>query len=312
MDALPKSAATKNALPDNALSRHAPPVSALPMDPRRQVLPDAAAVTAMVEVFAGLALTAGVKIMTIWAARPEGRLKADRSPVCDADEAAERILLSGLAQHYPDIPVVSEEAAARGEIPETDQVFILVDPLDGTKEFLSDNAEFTVNIALIVDRVPVAGVVYAPASGRLWMGGADATCCTVPRDGGLPELADRRAIHGRRAGAHLTALVSRSHPDPTSEDFLARIGIAERRCAGSSLKFCLLAEGEGDVYPRFGPTMQWDVAAGDAVLRAAGGIVVDDSGRPFRYGPGADGFRNGPFVAWSDATSERVASATLC
>ena len=310
MDALPKDAAAKTALPDNTLSRHAPQVSA-PASPDGQVLTDAAAVRAMVEVFAGLAVAAGAKIMSIWAARPQGRLKADHSPVCDADEAAEHILLSGLALHYPDIPVVSEEAVARGEIPKTGQVFILVDPLDGTKEFLSDNAEFTVNIALIIDQIPAAGVVYAPASGQLWMGGADATCCTVPRDGGLPELTDRRAIHGRRAGAHLTALVSRSHPDPTSEDFLARIGIAERRCAGSSLKFCLLAEGEGDVYPRFGPTMQWDVAAGDAVLRAAGGIVVDDRGQPFRYGPGSDGFRNGPFVAWSDATSERVSSATL-
>lgn len=273
--------------------------------------PGPSEVAALVETFARLALLAGAEIMAVWAARPEGRLKADRSPVCEADEAAENVLLRGLAAECPDIPVVSEEAFARGIVPKTGRVFILVDPLDGTKEFLSANAEFTVNVALIVDGAPAAGVVYAPASGRLWLGGADATCCTVPVGGALPPPAERPRIHGRRAGAVLTALVSRSHPDPSSESFLTRIGTGERRPAGSSLKFCLLAEGEGDVYPRCGPTMQWDVAAGDAVLRAAGGVVVDEAGQPFRYGPGPDGFRNGPFVAWGDAASENVAGATL-
>lgn len=266
---------------------------------------------AMVEIFAELAVIAGAKIMRVWADKPSAKFKADRSPVCVADEAAEAILLAGLAERFPDIPVVSEEAVSRGEIPVTGRVFILVDPLDGTREFLSDSDEFTVNIALISDSVPVAGVVYAPALGRLWTGGPGAACCNVAPGADLPDSAERRAIRARRAAPSPTALVSRSHPDASSEDFLARIGIKDRKCAGSSLKFCLIAEGEGDVYPRCGPTMQWDVAAGDAVLRAAGGLVVDAAGEALRYGPGPDGFRNGPFVAWGDASAGRTLQATL-
>lgn len=249
--------------------------------------------------------------MRVWAEKPRAKMKADRSPVCAADEAAEAIILRGLAERLPHIPVVSEEAVSRGEIPAVGSLFILVDPLDGTKEFLADSNEFTVNLALIRDGAPIAGVVYAPALGRLWTGGPTATCCKVPPGEPSPALSDRRAIRVRKTAQPPTALVSRSHPDAASEDFLARIGIKDRKCAGSSLKFCLIAEGEGDVYPRCGPTMQWDVAAGDAVLRAAGGVVLDAAGEPFRYGPGADGFRNGPFVAWGDASAGRSLQATL-
>ena len=277
--------------------------------PEASSLPE---ISGTLELFAALAVAAGSKVMHIWAGKPKGALKADHSPVCEADTAAEAILLRGLADKLPDIPVISEEAVARGEIPQTGSIFILVDPLDGTREFLSENNEFTVNIALIADGVPVAGVVYAPALGRLWIGGAGhATCCEAPATAGVPDAGARQAIHGRTASTSLTALVSRSHPDPSSEEFLARMVIGERRPAGSSLKFCLLAEGKGDVYPRCGPTMQWDVAAGDAVLRAAGGIVVDANGLPLLYGPGATGFRNGPFVAWADAASGAAGRATL-
>ena len=261
------------------------------------------------EVFAELAVAAGSKVMAIWADKPRAKFKADHSPVCAADEAAEAIILRGLAQRLPDIPVVSEEAVSRGEIPATDGAFILVDPLDGTREFLAASNEFTVNLALIVDGVPVAGVVYAPALGRLWTGADDvATACDVPAGSALPAATARKTVRARKAAASLMALVSRSHPDASSEEFLSRLGVKDRKCAGSSLKFCLLAEGEGDVYPRCSPTMQWDVAAGDAVLRAAGGLVVDASGEPFTYGPGAHGFKNGPFVAWADAAAGRAAT----
>ncbi len=261
------------------------------------------------EVFAELAVAAGSKVMAIWASKPRAKFKADHSPVCAADEAAETIILRGLAQRLPEIPVVSEEAVSRGEIPVTERAFILVDPLDGTREFLAASNEFTVNLALIVDGVPVAGVVYAPALGRLWIGaGEEASSCDVPTGSDLPAPAARHTIRARKAAASLMALVSRSHPDASSEEFLARLGVKDRRCAGSSLKFCLLAEGGGDVYPRCSPTMQWDVAAGDAVLRAAGGVVVDANGAPLLYGPGAHGFKNGPFVAWADAAAGRAAT----
>lgn len=274
-------------------------------------LSDAPDIAGIVEIFADLAIAAGAKIMRVWADKPRAKIKPDHSPVCAADEAAEAIILRGLAERLPQIPVVSEEAVSRGEIPAVGSLFILVDPLDGTKEFLAESNEFTVNLALIRDGAPIAGVVYAPALGRLWTGGPTATCCKVPPGAPSPALSERRAIRVRKTAQPPTALVSRSHPDAASEDFLARIGIKDRKCAGSSLKFCLIAEGEGDVYPRCGPTMQWDVAAGDAVLRAAGGVVLDAAGEPFRYGPGADGFRNGPFVAWGDASAGRSLQATL-
>lgn len=266
---------------------------------------------AVVEIFADLAVIAGAKIMRVWADKPRAKLKADRSPVCAADEAAETIILRGLAERLPEIPVISEEAVSRGEIPATGPLFILVDPLDGTREFLAESNEFTVNLALILDGIPVAGVVYAPALRRLWTGGIEATCCDVEPGDTVPVPADRRLIRARKAMQVATALVSRSHPDASSEDFLTRIGITDRKCAGSSLKFCLIAEGEGDVYPRCSPTMQWDVAAGDAVLRAAGGVVVDATGSALRYGPGSHGFRNGPFVAWGDVAASKTLESTL-
>ena len=197
--------------------------------------------------------------------------------------------------------MLAEEAVSRGGTRVTGATFVLVDAVDGTREFLSHNGEFTINIGLIVDSAPRAGVVYAPAFGRLWIGGAAASVCEVAPGAALPPPAARRVIHPRpvpRQG--LTALVSRSHADPATEAFLAKLPVKERRQAGSSLKFCVVAEGQADVYPRFGQTMEWDAAAGDAVLRAAGGIVFDSEGRPMRYGKTEAQFRNGPFVAWGD------------
>lgn len=251
------------------------------------------------EIFAELTLEAALPVMAVYNCDSHARRKADQSFVCDADERAETVILAGLAQRCAGIPVIAEEAAARGEKPSCGRAFILVDPVDGTREFLHRNGEFTINIALIVDGVPRAGAVYAPAIGQLWMAGTEAYACDVAPGDAIPPLVSRREIKARRApAAGLTALASRSHCDVETERFLASLPVAGRRSAGSSLKFCLIAEGDADVYPRFGPTMEWDTAAGDAVLRAAGGSVLDPSGAPLLYGKRDAQYRNGPFVAW--------------
>jgi 3'(2'), 5'-bisphosphate nucleotidase len=260
---------------------------------------------AIADIFAEIALEAAVAVMAVYAGDSCARRKLDGSPVCDADEAAEAIILKRLATRLPNLPVVAEEAASRGEKMVAGRTFILVDPLDGTREFLNHNGEFTVNIALIVDSAPRAGVVYAPALGQLWIGGTNASTREVAPGAALPPPDERRAIYARPAPQQgLTALVSRSHAGPASEAFLeaflANLPVKERRQEGSSLKFCVLAEGQADVYPRFGQTMEWDTAAGDAVLRAAGGIVVDGAGQPLQYGKAAAQFKNEPFVAWGD------------
>jgi 3'(2'), 5'-bisphosphate nucleotidase len=256
---------------------------------------------AIAEIFAEIALEAAVAVMAVYASDSHARRKPDKSPVCDADEYAEAIILGRLAERLPSFPVLAEEAAANGKKTVAGSTFILVDPVDGTREFLNHNGEFTINIGLIVDGAPLAGVVYAPALAQLWIGGATATSCTVEPGEALPPRAQRREIHVRAAPSEgLTALESRSHSDPETEAFLAQLPIRERRTAGSSLKFCAVAEGDADVYPRFGQTMEWDTAAGDAVLRAAGGIVLDGAHLPLQYGKAGAQFRNGPFVAWGD------------
>ena len=254
---------------------------------------------ACAQVFARIALTAGRAVMDVYAGECAARQKADASPVTEADERAEAIILRELAAAYPQAPVVAEESASKGIVPTCGSRFILVDPLDGTREFLARNGEFTVNIALIDAGTPVAGVVYAPALGKLWFGGASAWTCAAEPGADLPPQSQRRRIHARAPGAQgLVALCSRSHGDAGTEDFLAAHKIAGRVNAGSSLKFCLIAEGEADVYPRFSPTMEWDIAAGEAVLRAAGGRVLTPDGAPLQYGKAAANYRNGHFVAW--------------
>lgn len=265
------------------------------------------------EIFAELAVEAAVAVMCVYAGEAHARLKADKSVVCDADERAEAIILAGLKARLPYVPVVAEEAASRGEKPRCGRAFILVDPVDGTREFLHRNGEFTINIALILDGIPRAGAVYAPAMRRMWMAGAHAYAFEVDPGAPLPPLSERRGIHVRaNPVTGLTALASRSHADEQTEAFLARLPVAERRSAGSSLKFCIVAEGQADVYPRFGQTMEWDTAAGDAVLRAAGGAVLDERGVVLRYGKSERQYRNGPFVAWGDqAGAPTLASTAL-
>lgn len=251
---------------------------------------------------ADLAAAAGRAIMGVYAAPFDVARKTDGSPLTAADLAAEAVISAGLPAVLPGVPVVSEEGApaARG-LGAAGEAFVLVDPLDGTREFVDRTGEFTVNIAVVVGGRPLAGVVYAPVSGRLWMGvaGMGARTAEVAAEAGALGAAPTRAIAARpRPAGGLVAVASRSHLDPATAAFLADLPIADRRAIGSSLKFCLLAEGEADVYPRFGPTMEWDTAAGHAVLAAAGGSVTAPDGSPFGYGKAALGYLNGPFVAW--------------
>ncbi|NOZ41974.1 MAG: 3'(2'),5'-bisphosphate nucleotidase CysQ [Alphaproteobacteria bacterium] len=241
------------------------------------------------------ALEAGRKIMEIFAGDFEVMYKDDASPVTVADQAAEGIILRDLAIIAPDIPVVAEEQASGGTIPDVGDVFWLVDPLDGTKEFIRKGTDFTVNIALIEDGEPSFGIVYAPALQRMFVAKNPETAVQMTiRDGrfiGAEQVISVREV----PDCGITAVASKSHRDADTNAFLEKLGITDVVSTGSSLKFCLVAAGEADIYPRFGPTMEWDTGAGHAVLRAAGGTVANPDGTPFRYKK--PGFRNGFFIA---------------
>ncbi len=225
--------------------------------------------------------------------------KADRTPVTEADHAAETVILENLARIAPGVPVVAEESCAAGHVPTVGATFFLVDPLDGTKEFIGRRGDFTVNIALIRAGAPVLGVVYAPIGGMLYAGDAQlrrAFRLAQPAAPRSRAVGARQALRVRAAPpGGLTAVVSRSHATPETETYLHGYPVRERVSVGSSLKFCLVAAGEADLYPRLGPTMEWDTAAGHAVLAAAGGQVLAADGAPLRYGK--PGFRNSFFVA---------------
>jgi 3'(2'), 5'-bisphosphate nucleotidase len=253
--------------------------------------------SSLIDELANLASRAGAAVMFHRGCRAD--TKADGSPVTAADEAADAIIAEGLAGLLPGIPVLSEERAG-SFVADGGPVFILVDPLDGTKEFVGGNDDFTVNIAIVVDAVPVTGVVFAPATGRLWTAGVVAETLRVAAGDTVAAGAQRRRIEVRHRSVDLTAVASRSHRDTATDAFLARLPIAELRSAGSSLKFCLVAEGQADIYPRFGPTMEWDTAAGHAVVAAAGGVVATPDGAPFLYGKADTNYRNGAFVAAAD------------
>ncbi|MBX9466434.1 MAG: 3'(2'),5'-bisphosphate nucleotidase CysQ [Rhizobium sp.] len=253
----------------------------------------------MLKLFEESAIAAGRVILDIYRAGANVRLKGDASPVTEADEAAERLILDALSRHLPDIPVVAEEEVAAGRIPDiSGGRFILVDPLDGTREFIGGHDDFTVNIALIEHGKPILGVVHAPALGTLYLGGAGKAEKLAIDD--TDRVTARRQIAVRPQNATPSALVSRSHNCDATDAYIKKAEILERKAVGSSLKFCLVAEGVADVYPRFSPTMEWDTAAGDAVLRAAGGMVTTEDGAPLTYGkriPGLRVFENPAFVA---------------
>lgn len=243
----------------------------------------------------GAAILAGREILRVRASGYDVATKADDSPVTVADQAAEAIILERLRIAAPGVPVVAEESVAAGRVPVVARRFFLVDPLDGTREFVAGRDEYTVNVALVEAGVATLGVVVAPALGRAFAG--DVGACRAFEYHGLDGVPQRhRVLNVRQPPAgRMVAVASRSHDTPQTERWLAENGVTERVSIGSSLKFCLLASGEADVYPRFGPTMEWDTAAGDAVLSAAGGSVLDPQGAPLRYGK--PGFRNSNFVA---------------
>lgn len=262
----------------------------------------------MLATFERAAFLAGKAILDVYHAGPDTRYKADRSPVTEADEEAERIILAELAWDCPDIPVVAEESVAAGRVPAVEgRSFILVDPLDGTKEFINRHADFTVNIALIKEGRPVLGVVYAPALHVAYLGGHGNAVKLVIGDD--LTVRSRQRISARPVETPPVCVASRSHSSAETETFLEQSGASDIRCIGSSLKFCLLAEGTADLYPRFGRTMEWDTAAGDAVLRAAGGSTLDLDGEPLRYGktgkPGMMDFANPDFIAWGKRQNPR-------
>lgn len=237
---------------------------------------------------------AGEAVMAVYATDFAVSSKDDRSPVTKADTDAEAVITRGLKEITPDIPLIAEEAASAGNIPDIgDRRFWLVDPLDGTKEFLNRNGEFTVNIALIEDGRPVIGLVLAPALDTLYTG--------IVGEGAWKKSGqdDAEVIRVRDVPDQgLTIVASRRHGDPeTLNSFLAGRTVNEHISAGSSLKFCLLAEGKADIYPRFGRTMEWDTAAGQAVLEAAGGLVTDTGGKPLAYGKGPI-YENPFFIGW--------------
>ncbi len=255
----------------------------------------------MLATFEKAALEAGQAILAVYRSGHVVTQKLDLSPVTVADERAEVIILGHLATAFPGIPVIAEESVAAGHVPEIGTTpFFLVDPLDGTREFIDHRDEFTVNIAYIVDGRPVAGIVYAPALGVAFTAEAGrAEKLEVDADFAI---VGRCPIAVRAAGETLTALASRCNGNARTDTFLSDNAVVACTTIGSSLKFCLLAEGKADVYPRFARTMEWDTAAGDAVLRAAGGMTVTLDGAPLTYGkrkqPTDSDFANPDFISW--------------
>ncbi|MCX5513562.1 3'(2'),5'-bisphosphate nucleotidase [Kaistia algarum] len=261
---------------------------------------DPSPLASLADTLVATALAAGEAVMAIYGQDFCVDAKSDASPVTEADRLAEAIILADLAKLAPDIPVIAEEACCAGIVPDVTSRFFLVDPVDGTREFVGRNGEFTVNIALVEDGEPVFGIVYAPALGVLFMGRAGLGAEEMKIAAGA--IVARRAITVATPSVPPRIVASRSHRTPETDDFLAEYPDASIVPAGSSLKFCLLASGKADLYPRFGPTMQWDTAAGDAVLRAAGGSVTTPDGDLLRYGPsyglGIEAYRNSSFIAW--------------
>ena len=254
----------------------------------------------LTHLFLEAALAAGGVVMRHYRNLSGVEVKSDNSPVTAADREAEAVILEHLAKGASRFPVVAEESVSAGRIPQLDgEAFILVDPIDGTKEFIQSRTDFTVNIALIDNGQPLLGVVFCPALETIyWSDGDKAWSGAVKAGEGVDAIADRKMLRVRPVPEKVTAVASRSHRDEKTDAFLSEKGITDCVSRGSSLKFCVVAEGEADIYPRFGPTMEWDIGAGHAVLSGAGGKVVREDGSAFVYGKQDAGFRNSAFIAY--------------
>lgn len=258
-----------------------------------------------------LAIIAGQQIMQIYAKDFEIYTKQDTSPVTEADKLAEDIIVAGLKRLTPDIPIIAEEMASEGALPKlsnkADEQFYLVDPLDGTKEFINKRDEFTVNIALIKNNQPAIGIIFAPVLKQLYVANVEqnfAQLIKLDDDFNLAKPISQQDITPTNiTNVPFKILASRSHINPQTQDYIDQIckkhSEVEIVNIGSSLKLCQLAAGDADIYPRFGPTMEWDIAAGHAILNAAGGYIKSDDGTEFTYGDQKNEFRNGNFIAYS-------------
>lgn len=254
--------------------------------------------TTLVKTMRQLSLQAGAKIMEIYAADDfDVKVKSDESPVTVADEAADVLISAGLGAAFPDLPLVTEEQAASHALRE--DTFLIVDPLDGTKEFIQRRGDFTVNIALVENGVPTRGVVFAPARERMFFTMAEGPSVEETGPFALDAIGETRPITvSKPDNSALMVVASKSHRDQATDDYIAKYNVRDMKSAGSSLKFCLVATGEADIYPRLGRTMEWDTAAGHAVLAGAGGHVVRfDTQDPLSYGK--TGFANPFFIAYA-------------
>jgi 3'(2'), 5'-bisphosphate nucleotidase len=253
----------------------------------------------LVDALVAASIAAGDVILEVRRGGLSVEKKTDSSPVTEADRAAERLIAARLAEVAPSTPMIAEEAVYEGRIPEIDREFFLVDPLDGTREFVKGGNDFTVNIGLVRNGVPTVGVIFVPATGKLY-GGTPAGAWRAEVVNGV--VSPRRPMRVRTPpDGPIDVVASRSHRNRETDAFIARFDVGQIVSAGSSVKFCVIAAGEADLYPRMGTTMQWDTAAGEAILRAAGGRVITEEGARLFYGrgpaPGADAFRNPSFIA---------------
>jgi 3'(2'), 5'-bisphosphate nucleotidase len=280
-----------------------------PMNEARSRSPvlDCDAAAALMAPLTDLVIRAGAAILAVNRAAMRIDGKGDGSPVTEADLAADRIIAEGLARLVPEVPFLSEERVEQAK-PPYEGSFFLIDPLDGTKEFVAGRNEFTVNLALVTNGTPLLGIIGAPALGLIWRGlvgrGADRL---KTREGSVAEPIRTRPLP--KGGAPWTAVVSRSHLDSRTEAFIAARPGAVREALGSAVKFARVAEGEADIYPRLAPTGEWDVAAGHAVVTAAGGKITDAQGADLQFGKGRQGLKGQQgfivpeFIAWGDPAS---------
>jgi 3'(2'), 5'-bisphosphate nucleotidase len=265
---------------------------------------------ALIDALTGIVSHAAAAILKARAGALATRHKADLSPVTAADEAAEAVILEGLARVLPGVPVVSEEAGATAEL--AGDAYFLVDPLDGTRELVAGRDEFCVNIALVTSGRAFLGLIASPALGLIWRTSVQGAERLALAPGAEPKSAAERSAIRTRPWPHTGAIaaISRSHLDPRTQAFLGRLPPAEKVASGSALKLCRLAEGKADIYPRLSPVCQWDLAAGDAILTAAGGLVTTPEGSPLTYDMTRERFQVDGFIAWGDPSAPKLVSAT--